>query len=168
MTSQFANFPLQKLLSEAVNYRRDQTVMAGLNALLDRLCQAITSAETQSVHRMIFQKWQGLIESLRRGERCAEYPYGARSLGTGQRDNQDRRTGSEQHARSQSNSKNRGKWDLQRCNSFDRRPDFTRSGESRRGGTLHGKRTNNYVNKGSERGHQSGRSESLPRAHDWH
>jgi len=41
VTSQFANFPLQKLLNEAINYR-DENVKNALLKVLDRLSDAIS------------------------------------------------------------------------------------------------------------------------------
>lgn len=41
ITSQFANFPLQKLLNEAINYK-DENVKNALNKVLDRLTEAIS------------------------------------------------------------------------------------------------------------------------------
>lgn len=79
VTSQFANFPLQKLLNEAINYR-DENVKNALNKVLDRLSEAISPKEEQGSGQspqetLLFSRWQKLITAYRKGERssnCSE------------------------------------------------------------------------------------------------
>ena len=72
ITNQFANFPIQKLLNEALNFvNKDEELMNAFNKILLRLTEAIEQSTESAQKSTVHQKWLTMIQGYKKGEKSS-------------------------------------------------------------------------------------------------